>query len=103
MLARGEVKSFRELARLANVTPARITQIMSLLNLAPEVQERVLLDATDLDETRLLRLVRSTGRGNQQRELRCGLAGACCVRTFDGSRQCAPRQPRSSRRRQDPR
>jgi ParB-like chromosome segregation protein Spo0J len=43
MLATGEVKTQTELARLAHVTPARITQIMRLLDLAPDIQEAILL------------------------------------------------------------
>jgi hypothetical protein len=42
MLDRGEVASMAELARLGRVSRARITQIMDLLMLAPEIQERVL-------------------------------------------------------------
>jgi hypothetical protein len=42
MLQRGEVGSQRELAELARVTPARLTQIMNLLHLAPDVQEALL-------------------------------------------------------------
>lgn len=39
---RGEVTNFAELARLAMVTRARMTQIMSLLLLAPDIQEEIL-------------------------------------------------------------
>ena len=42
MLDRGEVASMAELARLGCVTPARITQIMDLLLLAPDIQEEIL-------------------------------------------------------------
>jgi hypothetical protein len=42
MLARGEVKDYAELARLGHVTRARVTQIMNLLNLAPDIQEAIL-------------------------------------------------------------
>jgi hypothetical protein len=42
MLARGEVRDYAELARLGHVTRARVTQIMNLLNLAPDIQERIL-------------------------------------------------------------
>ena len=42
MLDSGEVKSMAELARLGRVSRARITQIMGLLMLAPEIQEEVL-------------------------------------------------------------
>ena len=38
----GEVKDYAELARLGHVSRARITQIMNLLLLAPEIQEEIL-------------------------------------------------------------
>jgi hypothetical protein len=42
LLARGEVQSMADLARLGGVTRARITQIMDLLLLAPDIQEALL-------------------------------------------------------------
>ena len=42
MLDAGEVESMADLARLGRVTPARITQIMDLLLLAPDIQEALL-------------------------------------------------------------
>ena len=36
------VADYAELARLGHVTRARITQIMNLLNLAPDIQEEIL-------------------------------------------------------------
>jgi len=42
LLRDGTVKDYAELARLGRVTRARITQIMNLLNLAPEIQEEIL-------------------------------------------------------------
>jgi hypothetical protein len=42
LLRRGEVADYSELARLGRVTRARISQIMSLLSLAPDLQEQVL-------------------------------------------------------------
>ncbi len=42
LLRRGEVKDYAELARLGHVTRARVTQIMNLLNLAPDIQEALL-------------------------------------------------------------
>jgi hypothetical protein len=36
------VKDYAELARLGHVTWARVTQIMNLLNLAPDIQEAIL-------------------------------------------------------------
>lgn len=38
----GEVADYAELARLGHVTRARITQIMNLLHLAPDIQEALL-------------------------------------------------------------
>jgi hypothetical protein len=43
MVERGEVRDYADLARLGYVTRARITQIMNLLNLAPDIQEQLLL------------------------------------------------------------
>ncbi|MFO0339763.1 MAG: hypothetical protein ACK52Z_13565 [Acidobacteriota bacterium] len=42
MVDRGEVDDYADLARLGYVTRARITQIMNLLNLAPDLQEQIL-------------------------------------------------------------
>src|SRR2546430_4642638 len=42
LLARGEVKDYAELARLGHVTRARVTQVMNLLQLAPDIQEQIL-------------------------------------------------------------
>jgi hypothetical protein len=38
----GEVADYAELARLGHVTRARVTQIMNLLSLAPDIQEDLL-------------------------------------------------------------
>lgn len=42
MLANGEVASMSELARIAHVTQPRMTQIMNLLHLAPDIQDELL-------------------------------------------------------------
>ncbi len=39
----GAVADYAELARLGHVTRARMSQIMSLINLAPDIQEALLL------------------------------------------------------------
>ena len=39
---RGEVRDYADLARLGYVTRARLTQIMNLLLLAPDIQETIL-------------------------------------------------------------
>lgn len=47
LIRKGIVRDYADLARLGGVTRARITQIMNLLNLAPEIQMRLLF----LEET----------------------------------------------------
>ena len=42
LLREGHVACYAELARLGHVTHARISQIMNLLNLAPDIQEAIL-------------------------------------------------------------
>ena len=61
MIARGEVRDYAEIARLGFVTRARLTQIMNLLLLAPEIQEALLMQARIPDsmtrgETKLRRI-----------------------------------------------
>lgn len=42
LLSNGVIANQSELARLAHVTQPRMTQIMNLLNLAPDIQEEIL-------------------------------------------------------------
>jgi hypothetical protein len=42
LLASGAVRDQAELAELGHVTRARVTQIMNLLHLAPDIQEAIL-------------------------------------------------------------
>jgi hypothetical protein len=42
LIRQGVVRDYADLARLGGVTRARATQIMDLLNLAPEIQEAIL-------------------------------------------------------------
>ena len=42
LLDTGAVETQAELAELAKLTPARVTQIMNLLSLAPDIQEEIL-------------------------------------------------------------
>ena len=46
MIDRGEVKDYANLARLGFVTRARVTQIMNLTLLAPDIQEEILFQST---------------------------------------------------------
>jgi len=60
MIRRGEVRDYAELARLGHVTRARITQIMNLLSLAPEIQGQLLLPESStatVRESHLRRIV----------------------------------------------
>jgi hypothetical protein len=42
LVRQGEVADYAELARLAHVTRARVTQIMNFTHLAPDIQEEIL-------------------------------------------------------------
>ncbi len=42
MIDSGEVESFQQLAELGRISQPRMTQIMSLLHLAPDIQEELL-------------------------------------------------------------
>jgi len=42
LLRERQVKDYADLARLGHVTRARVTQIMNLMNLAPDIQEELL-------------------------------------------------------------
>jgi hypothetical protein len=42
LLREGAVADYADIARLGHVTRARVTQIMNLLNLAPDIQEDIL-------------------------------------------------------------
>lgn len=42
MVDRGEVRDYADLAQLGYVSRARITQIMNMLHLAPDIQEQLL-------------------------------------------------------------
>jgi hypothetical protein len=76
MLARGEVRDYAELARLGHVTRARVTQIMNLLNLAPDIREAILfLPATEAERDPvkewMVRPVAAEVRWGEQRRLYC--------------------------------
>lgn len=81
LVRRGEVDSHADLARLGQVTRARISQIMDLLCLAPDIQEEILFlpliererDAISEHE---LRLVCAVADWREQRRRWRELAGA---------------------------
>jgi hypothetical protein len=42
LIREGVIENYTEVARLGHVTRARVSQIMNLLNLAPDIQEEIL-------------------------------------------------------------
>ena len=42
MIESGQVETYQQLAELGRISQPRMTQIMSLLNLAPDIQEELL-------------------------------------------------------------
>jgi hypothetical protein len=73
LLKTGAVETQAELAELAKLTPARITQIMNLLGLAPDIQEEIFFlppvtDGRPAITERHLRQVLKTVVWNEQRE-----------------------------------
>jgi len=74
MVERGEVRDYADLARLGYVTRGRMTQIMNLLNLAPDIQEQILLlppssvGRAEVSE-RSLRSLTAIAKWSRQRQL----------------------------------
>jgi hypothetical protein len=79
MVDRGEVRDYADLARLGLVSRARITQIMNMLNLAPDIQEELLTSSTPAAQAGLpergLRQVTALIGWRQQRTLWNDLLG----------------------------
>ena len=70
----GVVRDYADLARLGFVTRARMTQIMNLLNLAPDIQEEILflpktMAGRDPMSERNIRRVTAVVRWDRQRKL----------------------------------
>jgi hypothetical protein len=87
MVDRGDVRDYADLARLGYVTRARITQIMNLLNLAPDIQEKILLSdrVSLMVSERSARAVTSEVTWNLQRQLLRTLETDRGVRDADSS------------------
>jgi len=72
MVRTGEITDYGQLARLGHISPARLTQIMVLLHLAPAIQEYILFlaaaDARFITELSLRKIAREP-RWDRQREL----------------------------------
>lgn len=74
LLRKGVVADLSELARLCQVTQPRMTQIMNLLHLAPDIQEAILLLPSTVSgreqlTERHLRNLTATIRWDKQRSL----------------------------------
>ncbi|MFN0056486.1 MAG: hypothetical protein ACKV0T_30430 [Planctomycetales bacterium] len=73
MIRDGEVRDYADLARLGHVTRARLSQIMDLLLLAPDIQEAILflppVDGGDdlVREQQLRKIVAALDWGKQRR------------------------------------
>ncbi len=75
MIDRGEVRDYADLARLGYVSRARLTQVMNLLLLAPDIQESLLCGSVlaaqrPLRETQLRALTAMVDWHEQRREWR---------------------------------
>ena len=65
LLEAGQIESYAEAARALGLTRARLSQVMSLLLLAPEVQERLLAGEVHGTERSLRCAVREADWGSQ--------------------------------------
>ncbi len=75
MVDRGELRDYADIARLGYVSRARMTQIMNLANLAPDIQEQLLFPTHLLPPERRLRQVTALiGWAEQRRSWRDLLA-----------------------------
>ena len=80
LVKRGDVRDYADLARLGYVTRARITQIMNLLNLAPDIQEALLflprtVKGRDPIRERDVRPITTVLRWHRQRKMWAKLVG----------------------------
>lgn len=74
MLRNGEVRDQSELAYLAQVTQPRMTQILNLLHLAPEIQEEILflpqvIEGKDPVHEKMLRPIAAEPDWGKQRRM----------------------------------
>lgn len=69
LLHKETIRDYAELARLGRVTRARMTQIMKLLDLAPDIQEQILFlpNIQGLNERNLRPIAGQTGWDEQRR------------------------------------
>jgi len=80
LVREGVVRDYADLSRLGHVTRARITQIMNLLNLAPDIAEEILflpktMTGRDPISERGLRRITAIVRWDRQRKAWRGMWG----------------------------
>ena len=67
LVRQGVVRDYADLARLGHVTRARMTQIMRLLDLAPDIQEAILFDQPVVTERAVREVVLHADWDQQRR------------------------------------
>ena len=82
LVSAGEVTDYAELARVGHVTRARVTQIMNMLMLAPDIQEEILFlaptaNGRDLLKEWQLRPIASVWEWRKQRGMWHNLLQSC--------------------------
>ena len=92
LVRRGEVADYAELARLAHVTRARISQIMGLLHLAPDIQEEILClprskGGQDLIREKMVRPIAAVPDWRKQRPLWAAVRSASQATTESAAQQ----------------
>ena len=88
LITSGKVKDYADLARLGHVTRARMTQIMNLLNLATDIQEKILFlprvkGGRDPFTIRHLQPIAAETNWRKQRELWLCLYNAAVWQTYN--------------------
>ena len=97
LVDQGEVADYADLARLAHVFHARITQIMNLFHLAPDIQEAILFlprtdGGTGAVSKRAVRRICAVPDWCKQRRMWDDLAGSPDSGTSDPVRRSGDRQ-----------
>ncbi len=70
LIEAGELTSYTEAARSLGLTRARLTQVMNLLVLAPEIQTQLIICASNASERSLREIVREPSWADQCRHVR---------------------------------
>jgi len=94
------VRDYAAVARLGRVTRARITQIMKLCDLAPDIQEQILFlppAAGGINERNLRSVVQQMDWEEQRKLFRALVRRSAVVKEGDGQRARASARPEESR------